>query len=79
MTAVSIESRTVALSELIEAADWFAERARLQELRRDEARPGTGPHHLHAHSATIWRQAERQIRDRILALAGPGPSDDVGA
>jgi hypothetical protein len=31
-------------------------------------------HHLHAHSATLWRQAESSLRARIeeLELGSPG-------
>lgn len=57
-----------AISELMSAADEFAERAEAQELRRDGARSGTPSHHQYAHSATLWRSAERAIRTRILEL-----------
>lgn len=56
------------ISELKCAADAFAERALEQELRRDRSRPGTGPHHQAAHSATLWRLAERTLRTRIQEI-----------
>ena len=54
------------------AADDFAALARMQEASRDRSRPGTGLHHQHAHSATLWRLAERKLRARIDALE-PAP------
>ena len=62
------DERTTAISVLMDAAEEFAQRALAQELSRDRARPGTGPHHQHAHSATLWRLAERTIRTRIHEL-----------
>ncbi len=63
-----IDERVAAIDELIAAADEFAERAQLQETCRDRSRPGTGSHHQHAHSATLWRLAEQRLRARILEL-----------
>ncbi|MDZ5661269.1 hypothetical protein HN031_06745 [Nocardioides sp. zg-1308] len=68
MTAVRVDERGSVLSALVCAADDFAARAESQEARRDRARPGTGVHHLHAHSATLWRQAEGDLRARIAEL-----------
>lgn len=68
MTALRIDERSAAIIELMTAADDFAERAQIQEACRDRSRPGTGPHHQHAHSATLWRLAERRLRTRILEL-----------
>ncbi|WP_439937782.1 hypothetical protein ACS3YM_17855 [Nocardia sp. N13] len=56
------------ISELSLVADEFAARALLQEAFRDRARPGTGVHHQHAHSATLWRMAEGCLRARIEQL-----------
>ena len=56
------------ITELTLAADEFAARALLQEACRDRARPGTGVHHQHAHSATLWRLAEGCLRARIQQL-----------
>ena len=56
------------ITELTIAADEFAARALLQEACRDRARPGTGVHHQHAHSATLWRLAEGCLRARIQQL-----------
>ena len=67
MTGGTVE-RSAAISELLCAADAFAERARAQEARRDRARPGTAAHHQHAHSATLWRVAEQTLRARIGEL-----------
>jgi hypothetical protein len=67
MTA-TVEARDTAISALMCVADDFAARALAQEASRDRARPGTGVHHLHAHSATLWRQAEGSIRSRIAEL-----------
>lgn len=36
------DDRRVAIRELIEAADEFAERALIQETSRDQSRPGNG-------------------------------------
>lgn len=71
MTEVTVDGRTVAIGVLTEAADDFAVRAQLQEACRDRAQPGTGRHHQHAHSATLWRQAEQSLRDRISQLEAP--------
>ena len=68
MTAGALDQGTSVLGVLTVAADDFAARAQAQEDRRDRARPGTGVHHLHAHSATLWRQAEAALRSRILEL-----------
>jgi hypothetical protein len=68
MTAVGIDQRAAVLGALAGAADDFAARARVQEAFRDRARPGTGVHHMHAHSATLWRQAEGSLRSRIAEL-----------
>jgi hypothetical protein len=62
------DERHVAIKELIEAAEEFAQRALLQETSRDRSRPGTGLQHQYAHSATLWRLAERRLRTRIVAL-----------
>ena len=56
------------ITELTLVADEFAARALLQEACRDRARPGTGVHHQHAHSATLWRLAEGALRARIQQL-----------
>lgn len=68
MTGPRIEERAAAISELMGAADDFAARARMQETCRDRSRPGTGLHHQHAHSATLWRLAETRLRTRIQEL-----------
>lgn len=68
MTGLTIDERTAAISELMGAADDFAKRAQMQETYRDLSRPGTGVHHQHAHSATLWRLAERRLRTRIREL-----------
>jgi len=68
MTGLTIDEPTAAISELMRAADDFAERALMQETCRDRARPGTGLHHQHAHSATLWRLAEQRLRSRIREL-----------
>ena len=65
--ALTVEQPSV-LIELQGAADDFAARARMQETLRDRAMPGTGVHHLHAHSATLWRLAESSLRARIHEL-----------
>ncbi|MEO5664340.1 MAG: hypothetical protein ABIR39_13750 [Nocardioides sp.] len=67
MTGVTGERASV-ISEFVGIADDFAARAQVQEARRDRARPGTGVHHLHAHSATLWRLAESSLRVRIQEL-----------
>ena len=75
-----LDSRSAALSELAAAADDFARRATEQEGRRDRSRPGTGSQHQHAHSATLWRSAERALRMRILELETSGEaSGEVSA
>lgn len=71
MTGVTVDWRTVAIGALSEAADDFAVRAQLQEACRDRAQPGTGRHHHHAHSATLWRLAEQSLRARISELQPP--------
>lgn len=68
MTAIRIDERATVLDALLAAADDFAARAVTLEARRDSARPGTAGHHLHAHSATLWRQAEISLRARIAEL-----------
>jgi hypothetical protein len=68
MTGVTIDERSVAIRELLTAADAFAERAHQQEECRDRSRPGTVLHHQHAHSATLWRLAEGTLRARISEL-----------
>jgi hypothetical protein len=68
MRRLTIDEPGAAIDALISAADEFAERAQLQETCRDRSRPGTGSHHQHAHSATLWRQAEQRLRTRILEL-----------
>ena len=68
MSRLTIDEPGAAIDALISAADEFAERAQLQETCRDRSRPGTGSHHQHAHSATLWRQAEQRLRTRILEL-----------
>lgn len=64
----TVDTRASAISALMCVADDFAARALAQEASRDRARPGTGVHHLYAHSATLWRQAEGSIRSRIREL-----------
>lgn len=71
MTGPTLDERTVVISELLAAADDFAARAQVQEACRDRSRPGTGQHHRHAHSATLWRLAERRLRTRIRELETP--------
>ncbi|PKH44288.1 hypothetical protein SAMN05192575_102331 [Nocardioides alpinus] len=68
MRGTTIDHRTAAISELVAAADDFAQSARLQEACRDRSRPGTGVFHQHAHSATLWRQAEERLRTQVRAL-----------
>jgi hypothetical protein len=68
MTTVTADERPSAISELIAAADDFAERARAQEVRRDLSRPGTSVFHQHAHSATLWRLAEDRLRTQVREL-----------
>ncbi len=68
MTVVGIDERDAMICVLADAADVFAARAQHQEACRDRARPGTAVHHLHAHSATLWHQAEHSLRTRISEL-----------
>jgi hypothetical protein len=68
MTAVRADEQIWAISQLMAAAVDFAERARVQEARRDLARPGTVVFHQHAHSATLWRAAEDRLRGQVRAL-----------
>lgn len=68
MNGGTIDELTGVVRELQDAADDFAERALAQEARRDSAPPGTGAHHQFAHSATLWRTAERRLRTRIEEL-----------
>jgi hypothetical protein len=67
MTEVTV-GHSLVLIELRGAADDFAARAQSQEIYRDRALPGTSAHHLHAHSATLWRLAESSLRARIRDL-----------
>lgn len=68
MSVVTVDPRSQVIIELVGAADDFARRAQAQEARRDRARPGTAAHHQHAHSATLWRLAEKTLRARIDEL-----------
>lgn len=68
MSGGTTDERLETINELRHAADAFAERALAQEASRDRARPGTGPHHQFAHSATLWRTAELTLRTRIQEL-----------
>ena len=72
MTETTVERASV-ITELGIVADDFAARAQTQEACRDRARPGTGVHHLHAHSATLWRLAESCLRARIHELEKGSP------
>lgn len=67
MTEAIVE-RASAIIELRILADDFAARAQSQETFRDRVRPGSGVHHHHAHSATLWRLAEGSLRARIHEL-----------
>lgn len=78
MTGVTVEQTTV-ISELGGVADDFAARAQVQEIYRDRARPGTGAHHLHAHSATLWRLAESCLRARVQELTGDSTTSVPGS
>ena len=69
MTGVQVD-HVPWVSVLGSVADDFAARARAQEVFRDRARAGTAAHHLYAHSATLWRQAESSLRARIEELGG---------
>ncbi len=68
MRGRTIDERLEVIIELTKSADAFAQRALEQEARRDSSRPGTGSHHQFAHSATLWRSAERTLRTRIDEL-----------
>ena len=68
------DRRLEVISELTLTADAFAERALEQEACRDRSRPGTGPHHQYAHSATLWRLAEQTLRTRIHELELESPN-----
>ena len=68
MRGRTIDERLETITELQTVADAFAQRALEQEARRDSAPPGTGSHHQFAHSATLWRSAERTLRTRIAEL-----------
>lgn len=68
MRGRTIEERLETITELTIVADAFAVRALEQEARRDSSRPGTSSHHQFAHSATLWRVAERTLRTRIDEL-----------
>lgn len=70
MTAVTIDENLTVICELARAADTFAALAEQQESSRDRARPGSPMHHLQAHSATLWRSAEKTLRVRIAELEG---------
>ncbi|GAA5113055.1 hypothetical protein GCM10023339_16890 [Alloalcanivorax gelatiniphagus] len=72
MTAGALHEGTPVVGVLVAAADDFAARARVQEERRDRARPGTSGHHVYAHSATLWREAETTLRRRIAELQVDG-------
>ena len=65
MGRLVIDERVAAIHELMAAADEFAQRAELQETCRDRSRPGTGSHHQHAHSATLWRLAQGWYDGRL--------------
>lgn len=68
MTAVTVRTQGSAIGELMELADDFAARALAHEAFRDRARPSSVVQHHHAHSATLWRLAEAQLRARVSAL-----------
>ena len=68
MRGTRVDQQASAISQLVAAADDFAERARLAEAHRDLARPGTGVFHQHAHSATLWHQAEERLRVQVREL-----------
>ncbi|HSU02030.1 MAG TPA: hypothetical protein VLK03_05730 [Nocardioides sp.] len=72
MGVATIDEGASAVGALLAAADDFAERARVQEACRDRSRPGTAVFHQHAHSATLWRMAEAQLRMQASGL-GPTP------
>ena len=74
MTAVTASRDDTELSALLALADDFAARAVAQEVCRDRAHPGTVVHHQYAHSATLWRSAERALRVRALELASERPT-----
>jgi hypothetical protein len=72
VSATPEEGRAAIVRELLDVADAFAARAAAQEVCRDRARPGTAAQHVHAHSATLWREAEASLRARIGALTQVG-------
>ncbi|MBD3945215.1 hypothetical protein [Nocardioides ganghwensis] len=69
MTAFALDETATVIRELALVADVFALRAQEQEACRDRAQPGSAVQHRHAHSATLWRQAENSLRVRISELA----------
>ena len=71
MTDVRLEEAPW-LGALERVADDFAVRALASAASRDRARPGTGAQHLHAHSATLWRQAEQHLRALLRDLSSAG-------
>ena len=74
MTAFALDETATVIRELALVADAFALRAQEQEACRDRAQPGSAVQHRHAHSATLWRQAENSLRVRIGQLAtAPAP------
>lgn len=68
MRGTTIDQENNPIRQLVAAAEDFAERARAEETLRDRARPGTGVFHVHAHSATLWRQAEVRLRTQVREL-----------
>ena len=68
MRGTTIDQENATIRQLVAAAEDFAVRARAEEARRDRARPGTGVFHQHAHSATLWRQAEVRLRTQVREL-----------
>ena len=77
---VGVDERYAVICALVDAADSFAVRAQEQEALRDRVRPGTAVHHLHAHSATLWRSAESSLRVRVAELTlepGGSPASDA--
>lgn len=73
MTSTQADREAILLGVLVAAADDFAVRALAQDVCRDRARPGTAQHHLHAHSATLWRQAEKALRAGIADIVHASP------
>lgn len=69
MKACALDEAATVIRELALAADAFALRAQEQEASRDRAQPGTAVQNRHAHSATLWREAEKSLRVRIGELA----------